>query len=584
LSISVFQEKIIKGGCGKFVLIFCGAAMVFGMAFSNCSRAQKLSATDIKGEKLKTFATVGDVELPNSMVDLAIENQKKNSQLSQLPPEMLEGLPPDYQLQPIAGGISQTVQLAEVYEIAKGMGYKSDDDSVKQALHFTSEADFMANILDRGKKSGELKENATLKDLEELVKPQLQGRTLKDVFTEQQTELNAALKDPQKQLGVRLSGAQQFVIDKLSAGVNPTDDEVKKGFENYEIKRILAKSTGAATDAAAKTKIDKAYADLKANKGFDEVMDMYTDDPGPDPKKKKSENVIKLGLDQVEKIPDFKSILKLQPGAYSEVEKVTEGYSIVKYVGKKVDIPKDYEAKKNQYKQQKVSQDIQKKFKEELDKVEKKITPKFESKAYEAAYRYQKAMATPAGPAQEQEFKAIFDLAKGVESNDDKPEIAAMVRLATIQHLYDAPGADKNKLKDDRISAIENYLGFANSWAYRKEVIDSYKEKGDKTKAFEQLLIALEKNVRFDSQAQTTFSDISAKFLELQKAGLVTTEQEAQYRAKQKLWQEDKAKYDAEEAKLKKQKEEEDKKAAEEAKKSKGSTLTPPPPTKAPGK
>ena len=276
--------------------------MVFGMAFSNCSGAQKLTATDIKGEKLKTFATVGDVELPNSMVDLAIENQKKNSQLSQLPPEMLEGLPPDYQLQPIAGGISQTVQLAEVYEIAKGMGYKSDDDSVKQALHFTSEADFMANILDRGKKSGELKENATLKDLEELVKPQLQGRTLKDVFTEQQTELNSALKDPQKQLGVRLSGAQQFVIDKLSAGVNPTDDEVKKGFENYEIKRILAKSTGAATDAAAKTKIDKAYADLKATKGFDEVMDMYTDDPGPDPKKKKSENVIKLGLDQIEKI------------------------------------------------------------------------------------------------------------------------------------------------------------------------------------------------------------------------------------------------------------------------------------------
>ena len=102
MSISVFQEKIIKGGCGKFVLIFVGAAMVFGMAFSNCSGAQKLAATDIKGEKLKTFATVGDVELPNSMVDLAIENQKKNSQLSQLPPEMLEGLPPDYQLQPIA--------------------------------------------------------------------------------------------------------------------------------------------------------------------------------------------------------------------------------------------------------------------------------------------------------------------------------------------------------------------------------------------------------------------------------------------------------------------------------------------------
>jgi PPIC-type PPIASE domain len=585
LSISVFQEKIIKGGCGKFVLFFCGAAMVFGMAFSSCNKAGRLTATDIKGEKLKTFATVGGVELPVSMAEEYIDAQKKNSQFAQLPPDVLEGFPPDYQMQPIAGGVTQAIQIAEVYEIAKKMGYNSDDDnSVRKALHFENEAEFIANILDRGKKAGQLKENATVKDLEELAKPELQGRTLKDVFTEQQTQLNSTLKDPQKRISVVLSGGQQFMLDKLSAGINPTDDEVKKGFENYEVKRVFVKVPGAVDDAAAKVKIDKAYAELKANKSFEQVVDAYSDDTNPDPKKKKSENVMKLSEDMIEKYPDFKTVLKLQPGTYSEPEKIADGYAILKFIQKKIDVPKDFEAKKAQYKGQNISQQIQKKFKAELDKIEKEIKPVFEIKAYEAAYRYQKAMALPAGAAQEAELRAIHDLAKGITQADVRPEIAAMLQVMTIQHIYDQPGADKAKLKGERISALENYLTYTNNWSYRKDVIDSYKEKGDKTKAFDQVMIALEKNTKFDGQAQTTFSDISAKFLEIQKAGLVSADQETQYRAKQKQWQDDKAKYDKEAADLKKQQEEDAKKSAEEAKKAKGSSSLTPPPSKAPGK
>ena len=296
-------------------------------------------------------------------------------------------------------------------------------------------------------------------------------------------------------------------------------------------------------------------------------MDTSSEETPSDPKKKKSENVLNLSQDMVEKLPDFKAVLTLQPGTYSEPQKVTEGYAIIKYVGKKVDIPKDFEAKKAQYKQQNISQQVTKKFKAEMDKIEKEVKPNFEVKAYEAAYRYQKAMALTAGPAQETEFKAIFDLAKGVASTDDKPDVAAMLEVITIQHLYDQPGADKNKLKADRIAALENYLTFNDSWAYRKEVIDSYKEKGDKAKAFDQLTTALDKNTKFDAQGQTTFSDISAKFLELKTAGLVSADQEKQFRSKQEQWQSDKKKYDDQVAADKKLKDEEDKKAAAEAKK-----------------
>ena len=539
-------------------------------------------ATDIKGNKEKAFATVGDVELPISMVDNAITKQM---QQSQLPPDILATLPPEYQIQGIAGGVYQTIQAGEVFELAKRKGFKADDESLLKTLHYTNETEFETYLLSRAKKGGQLKETATIKDFEDLVKPDLKGKTLKEAYTEQFNEVTSSLKDGKKRMEIVLYAAQFYVADKLQEGINPSDDEVKKGFETYEIKRVLVKSTSATTDAAAKVKIDKAYADLKANKSFEDVMEAYTEDIQQDPKKKKSENLIKLSLGQLETLPEFKTILKLQPGTFGEPEKGAEGYSILKYVGKKVDIPKDYETKKAQYRQQTISQKVQKLFKDELEKVEKEVKPTFESKSYEAAYRYQKVMSVPAGPAQEQEFRAIFDLAKGVTTADDKPEIAAMIQVITIQHLYDQPTADKVKLKGDRIGALENYLTFTDNWAYRKEVIDSYKEKGDKTKAFELLMAGLEKNTKFDGQAQTTFADMSAKFTEIKTAGLVSADQEKQFRSKQEQWASDKKKYDDEQVQLKK-KDEEDKKAAAEAqKKSKSSPSTlAPPTTKPPGK
>ena len=556
--------------------------MVFGMAFSNCSRGEKLMATDLQGNKAKTFATVGDVELPTSMVEQAIAKQE---QQSQLPPDIIATLPPEYRIQTVSSGVTQSIQAAEVYEIAKRLGYKTDDDSIKKTLHMATEAEFLAYVLDSAKKSGQIKADATIKDLEEMAKPQLQGQTLADFYKKQLTELESQLKDKQKQVGLKLGAGQQFVVDKWSAGFNPSDDEVKKGFETYEIKRVLVKSPTAATDAAAKSKADKAYADLKAGKSFEDVMEAYTEDVQQDPKKKKSENAINLSLAQLENLADFKTVLKLQPGSFSEPEKIAEGYSILKYVGKKVDIPKDYETKKATYRQQNISQQVQKKFKEELDKVEKDVKPKFEVKSYEAAYRYQKAMAIPVGPAQDQEFRAIYDLTKGISSSDEKPEVGAMLRVITIQHLYDQPTADKVKLKDERIDSLENYLTFSDNWAYRKEVIDSYKAKGDKTKAFAQVMTGLERNTKYDAQAQTTFAEISAKFTEIKAAGLVSADQEKQFRLTQDQWAKDKMKYDEEQALLKKKSDEEKKAAAEAQKKSKsGPSTLAPPTTKAPGK
>jgi hypothetical protein len=531
---------------------------------------------DIQGNKARPFVTVGDVELPVDTVDKALEAQMSQSQL---PPGIMDSLPPEYKLQMIAQAVSSSIQSAEMFEVAKRLGFSNDDDSVKKAFHLSSESDFRNFAITSLRKAGQLKENSTDKDFDDLVKKEAQGKTISEIYKSQLTEFESTLKDNQKKMQLVLAGAQRYAMEKLQAGINPTDDEVKKSFETYEIKRVVVRVTDKVTADQAKAKIDKAYADLKAGKSFEDVMDAYTDDIAQD-KKKKSESVMSLNQDMIDQNPDFKVIQKLQPGSYSEPEKVAEGYVVYKYAGKKMTLPKDYEANKALYKGQFISVQTSKKFKEEIDKVEKEIKPNFEIKAYEAVFQFQKAMTAPAGAEQGAALQTAYDTAKAVDKSADKADIAAMVEVAAMDKLYNQPTADKAKLKEPRIASLEKYLSFFDNWSYRKEVIDNYKELKSGDKAFDQILIAMDKNTKYDQMAQNTFSDVSSKFLELKQAGLIKPEQETQFRDKQEKWQKEKKLYEKEEAAMKAQAEADKKKAEEEAKKNKAAAPQTPAPKK----
>ena len=536
--------------------------MALSVGFMNCSRGQRLGATDLKGNQEKIFASFGDVDLPVSLIDSAVEEQS-----SKIPPEILNAMP-EYRMQLIAGGISQAMSGAQIFELAKRQGFKQDDDSVKKAFHITTEQEFRAYATDVLRKAGQLKPDSTDKDLEELIKTQAQGKTLPDLYKEQVAGIDKDLKDGQKKLNVVLKAAQQYLKEKLEASVNPTDDDLKKSFDKMIVKRIIVKTDAKVTADQAKAKADKAYADLKAGKSFEDVIEAYSEDTPMQGVKKKSENTIPLDQATIDRMPDFKVIGKLQPGSYSEPEKVTEGYAIYKYVEKKQEIPKDFEKNKANIRQGVMGQEIQKKYQEALDALEKEMQPNFQIKAYEAVYRYAKVMTKPAGPEQDKEFQAIYDLSKSIQSTDEKPEVAAMVEVEAMKHMYDLPTADKVKLKPERIASLEKFLTYFDNLTYRKEIIDNFKELKQGDKAYEQLMIAMDKNMtKFDQTGQATFSDLSAKFLELKNASLVTPDQEKKFRSQQEQWNIDKKKYDVQQAELKKQQEADAKKAADEAKK-----------------
>lgn len=536
--------------------------MALSVVFMNCSRAQRLGTTDVQGNPEKVFATYGDVSLPVSLVDAAVDEQ-----LAKLPPEILTAMP-EYRMQVIAGGITQAISGAQIYELAKRQGFNNDDASVKKTFHLTSEQDFRAYATDVLRKAGQLKPNSTDKDLDDLIKTQAQGKTLSQLYTEKSAEVDKNLKDGQKRLEVVLSAGQQYLKEKFEQGINPSDDEIKKQFEKINVKRIIVKTDAKVTPEQAKVKADKAYADLKAGKSFEDVMDAYSEDTPMQGNKKKSENKIPLDQASIDRLPDYKAINKLQPGGYSEPEKVAEGYAIYKYVDKKIELPKDFEKNKANFKTSYLNDQIQKKYQAAVDGLDKEIQPKFEIKAYEAIYRYAKVMAKPAGPDQEKELRAIYDLAKAVDPISDKPDLAVLVEVEAIKRLYDLPGVDKVKLKADRIATFEKFLDKYENWTYRKEVIDNYKELKNGDKAFDNIMAALDKNMtKFDSLGQKTFSDISAAFLEVKTAVGIKPDQESRFRKQQEQWNIDKKKFDAQQAELKKQQDADAKKAAEDAKK-----------------
>lgn len=569
MSISNFQEKFIKGGCGVAILVVSGCALVFSMVFSNCSRAQRIGATDIKGNKEKTAVVVGDVDIPVSMIDEMIDSQTK-----QVPPEILSAYP-QYKIQAIGMSVVQSVQAAQMYEVAKRDGYKPDDEAIKKTLHISSEKEFRQILVENLRKNGQLKPDSTDKDLEDLASKA--GKKLSELYTEQLAQVDKYLKDNQKRMQLVLGASQSYVNEKAKAGINPTDEDLKKQFDTLQVKRIIFKTDAKVTADQAKEKADKAIADLKGGKSFEDEIDAVSEDVPAPGKKKKSENIIPLPAAQLDNVPDYKPVLALQPGAYTEPVKVTEGYAIFKLIEKKQEVPKDFDTNKNQYKQQYIDQQASKKVKEMVEKVEKEVKPNFQVKGYEAAYLFAKSQGQRPGPEQDKLLKDAYDVAAKVTEPDDKPEIAVLVRVLAIQTMYEAPTADKTKLKADKIASFEEYLKMFDNWPYRKEVIDNFKELKQGDKAYEQLNIALDKNMKYDTSGQAVFSDISAKFLELKAAGLLKPDQEKEFTAKQTQWNSDKKKYDDQQAELKKQQAEADKKAAEEAKKSKAATGSPAP-------
>jgi parvulin-like peptidyl-prolyl isomerase len=558
LSISSFQDKVIKGGCGKAVMFLAVASMAIGIGFSSCSRADRFQALDAKGQPEKPFAKVGGVELPTAWIQEAVDQQLQ--QFGQGNPDILNQLPPDMKLGFYAQAIGSVIQQGYMFTLASRAGIKVDDTNIKKDLGIDTVASFKAKVREQLETSGQLKKGASEKEFEDFLAKALQGKKIDDVYAEQIKQIDELLKDPVKKSKAVLSATLTLYQEKLRKDMKPTDDDVKKSFDTYEVKQIV-------TNGADRAKIDKAYADIKGGKTFEEIADAVSEAPAMQGKKK-SESLLPVPGSMLT-MPDYEPIAKLQPGAYSEPVKTAVGFVIYKFVGKKSNVPKDFDTSKDQYRLQYIGQEIQRKIQKDVEGLEKDMKPEFMEKAYEGIYAFSKASSKTDPKEQAAEYQRIYDLVKGVSKSDNGYELATATEMACMTKLVDAPGADKAKLKPARIATLEKYVETNDkAWDKRKELIEIFKEDKQAEKAYSLILAALDKNMSYDMMGQSTYSDISATFQTLKTANILKPEQVKEFEGKQKQWLDAKASFDKQQAEYKKQQEADAKKAAEEAKKS----------------
>lgn len=545
-------------------MIFLSIAMVVTMGYSACGRSSGFAATDSKGQKLATFASVGGVELPVAWVDKAQE-QLIQQQLGGNA-QLLDQLPPTFAVSLQTQAVTQVIEQGYMLEAALQSGIKIDEESIKKEI-----------TLDKFKKSirdqlgTQLKANATDAELDTKVKELAQGQTVEDLYKKQMEEFTKKLADPAEKPLLQAQFGPAAAVEQIKNSLKPDEVAVKESFKQFDVKRILIKG-------ADQAKAKKIYDEIKAGKTFEAAIDQYSDEVA-EAGKKKSDRIMPVPMTAIQRSEDLKPIGSLTPNGYTEPLKTPDGLSIFKVIAIKANVPADFDKEKARYMTQWASSEAQGQFQKKIDDLKKSTLPKFELKAFEAAFALGKGMMD-ASDKVSPEIQKAYDLAKGVSKDEPGAELAATVALAAFQKIYDAPGADKAKLKAERIASLAKFLEFKDNWDLRKEVITDFKDQKKGDDAYNQVLIALDKNNKYDANGQRIYSDIAASFKELQTASLIKPEQEKEFRGRQEEWQKAKADYDKTEAELaKQQKEEEAKQKAAQPK-----APTTPPSSSAPKK
>ena len=544
MSISTVREKFFEGGCGKSVLLFSAIAMVVTMGYSSCGRSAKFAATDAKGQKLATFATVGGVELPVAWVEKAQE-QIVQQQLGGNT-QLLDQLPPTFAVSLQTQAVTQVIEQGYMLETALQSGIKIDEESIKKEI---TEDKFRKSIREQLSMGGQLKPGATEAELDAKVKELAQGKTISELYKTQMDDFSKKLQDPAEKPLLQAQFGPAAAVEQIKNTIKADEATVKEAFKQYDVKRILVKGSDQA-------KAKKIYDEVKAGKNFEAAMDQYSDEVA-EAGKKKSDRTMPVPMTAIQKSDDLKSLASLQPNGVSEPLKTPDGYSIFKVLSIKANIPADFEKDKARYLSQWTSAEAQSQFQKKVEALKKSTPPKFELKAFEAAYALGKGMSEP-GDKVSPEVQKAYDLAKSVAKDEPGAELAATIGLAAFQKIYDTPGADKAKLKAERIASIAKYLEFKDNWDLRKEVITDLKDQKKGDEGYNQLLIALDKNNKYDANGQRVYSDIAASFKDLQAASLIKPEQEKEFRGRQEEWQKAKADYDKTEAELAKQQKEEE--------------------------
>jgi hypothetical protein len=511
---------------------------------------------------------VGDTPIYYDVFTEQVQNQRQQALTGRgAAPDVLS---PIEEAQIEASVLNQYITSLGTIALAKKVGIKFTDAQITQALNKDVESQITAerSSLVSQKK---LKADATAADFDAALKKD-KLPTVADIRKRFHDEIAKDLKDPKTRPGLEEQVARPLVMEALQASIKPTLDQLKAQYDTYQFKRILfVAHPGSTVDS----QIAKAQADIKSGASFEQVIDRYSGEP-PIKGKKLSDNTIDTLDTQFDFQPELKPLKSLKPGQVSDVIETPQGKAIYKLIALKNTAPPDLATNTKKYADTYAMQKASTEFQDQLKQFSQSGPIVWKIQGLKALYDWllvrQDFMLSPAD--QVAKMGSVVDEAKKAmtaAANDTRP--AALAWFAAFDTIWNAPGADKIKLRGDRIEVLKALTTVQPFFSLRMELVDLLMEAKDGPEAVEALKNAAGSNFNYDIQGQQNFQDVQARMMKLSAAGMLSKAQEDQITKIQQEWVNENAVVAKDKAAMKAEQEKAQKETEENAAKQKAEAL-----------
>ncbi|HVT12439.1 MAG TPA: peptidylprolyl isomerase [Fimbriimonadaceae bacterium] len=363
--------------------------------------------------------------------------------------------------------------------LAKKEGVDLSDANVKQSIiqqELGTQRQYLEMI-------GQLRPGATEQEFESAFKS-MNGVSLLDARKQLEAKIDGNLKDDTERLATEGAAAPALLIDKYKSKFTPTEDEVKKQFDMFRVKSITVtpKIAGVKPDDpkakdAEQAKAEAILKEIKGGLSFEAAMDKYLDKP-TEKGKKASDESNPIPADSITGQPYADFLSKAKPGDVSEIFAASQGPTILKYVGRKIELPADYASKKAQLLDDEAKRKAGKYVSDEINKLDTPANVKWDSDGYHILHDFLAIdNAQPPAPDKSKKLKDIVDRALKIPAGAiGSDAAAAAARLALREVTSTMPAAEAAKLATQVLSLYVQQFPELDA---KIELTEAYIKAGD---------------------------------------------------------------------------------------------------------
>ncbi len=427
ITVRTFRDLLRKKAFKAIGLTVAGLvalSMIVFFAYVPSPSEQRVEAMGLN----KVVMRVGTLEFTEADLARLIENQTRGNP----PSEYGQMLQIRYQT---ARQVGQ--ELAMTLEVEK-RGFQASRAEIEQARDQFINAQLSAirqQLLPEGK--------GTDSDLDKALRER--GTSLRQL----REQLGAQLPE----VALRAQVVNQKFLQSLREKYNPTDEQLRLMFENIYPARIFISAEKHKDKAQARAR--EAYDQLKAGKPFAEVVKTYSDDP--DPIKKNGGQITGSGyyeiLDQLSELfsPEFANqVMALKSSEYTEPteDKNKSGYYIFTIAKREQDIPKDFNERKDQYREAFIQSRISREQMRVMNEAQKNFKPEFVDPLL-AQYDKLINMGFAEVPVRYKTFREVDEaLTPIVNSSDANVRMAQWLQIIVLNQLRQL--ANDKQIKDEK--------------------------------------------------------------------------------------------------------------------------------------